>query len=445
MSSVVTQGTGRVERYVAQFEALADRRPAGPAWLESRRRAAIARFASLGFPTTRDEEYRFTNIAPIVEADFEYPSVGTTVDRAAIAEHLYGDRVAAELVFVDGRFVSALSSVERLPNGVTAGSLTALLAQTPEVWESSLGALAGEEDSALTALNLALFEDGAAVHIGRNVVVEDPINLVFVTTGTHVPTASYPRVLLVAGEHSQSRVIETHVGLGGGTHFSCAVTEVAAGADSVLDHDRIQIERPDGFHYCRLQVQAARGATFRSHAFSLGGAIVRNDLGAVLGGSGVDCTLNGLYLADGTTVVDNHTTIDHAEPHCGSHEVYKGILGGRARGVFNGKIIVRQDAQKTDAKQTNKALLLSDTAQINTKPQLEIFADDVKCTHGATVGQLDEDALFYLQARGIARADARAILIRGFVGDIVNRVAFGPLRERLDRWLLAQIPMDVTV
>jgi Fe-S cluster assembly protein SufD len=302
-----------------------------------------------------------------------------------------------------------------------------------------------QDDSALTALNLALFEDGAAVHVCRGVVVDSPINLVFVTTGSAAPTASYPRVLLIAGEHSQSRFIETHVGLGGGTHFSCAVTEVVAGADSVLDHDRVQIERPDGFHYCRLQVQAERGATFRSHAFSLGGAIVRNDLGAVLAGSGVDCTLNGLYLADGTTVVDNHTTIDHAEPHCGSHEVYKGILGGRARGVFNGKIIVRQDAQKTDAKQTNKALLLSDTAQINTKPQLEIFADDVKCTHGATVGQLDEDALFYLQTRGIARADARGILIRGFVGDIVNRVAFGPLRERLDGWLLAQIPTDVTV
>ena len=189
----------------------------------------------------------------------------------------------------------------------------------------------------------------------------------------------------------------------------------------MLDHDRVQLERPRRLSTtagCRCR--PARGATFRSHAFSLGGAIVRNDLGAVLAGEGVDCTLNGLYLADGDTLVDNHTTIDHAEPHCGSHEVYKGILGGRARGVFNGKIIVRQDAQKTDAKQTNKALLLSDTAQINTKPQLEIFADDVKCTHGATVGQLDADALFYLQARGIARGDARALLIRGFAGDIVE-------------------------
>jgi Fe-S cluster assembly protein SufD len=445
MSSVVTRGSARIDRYLAQFEVQADRRPAGPAWLESRRRGAIARFATLGFPTTRDEEYRFTNIGPIADTEFERPAASSLVDRAEIAEHLYGDAAAADLVFVDGRFVPALSSVERLPNGVIAGSLAAILERTPEVCEAALGALAGEEDSALTALNLALFEDGAAVHVKDGVVVDSPINLVFVTTGNEAPTASYPRVLLIAGEHSQSRIIETHVGLGGGTHFSCAVTEVVAGANSVLDHDRIQIERPDGFHYCRLQVQAERGATFRSHAFSLGGAIVRNDLGAVLAGPGVDCTLNGLYLADGTTVVDNHTTIDHAQPNCGSHEVYKGILGGRAKGIFNGKIIVRQDAQKTDAKQTNKALLLSDTAQINTKPQLEIFADDVKCTHGATVGQLDEDSLFYLQARGIAREDARALLIRGFAGDIVNRVAFGPLRERLDRWLLAQIPADVTV
>jgi len=305
----------------------------------------------------------------------------------------------------------------------------------------SLGAIAGP-DSAFTALNTALFEDGAIVRVPANAVVEQPINIVFVTAGGAQPTVSYPRVLLVAGEHSQAQVIETHIGLGGGVHFSCAVTEVVAAPSSRLEHYRVQLERPDGYHYCRLQLQAARSSTFLSHAFSLGGAIVRNDLGAVLGGEGIDCTLNGLYLADGDTLVDNHTTIDHAQPHCGSHEVYKGILGGKARGVFNGKIIVREDAQKTDAKQTNKALLLSGQAQINTKPQLEIFADDVKCTHGATVGQLDSDAMFYLQARGIARGDARSLLIRAFAGDIVSRVRFDPLRQRLDGWLLAQIPQD---
>ncbi len=213
---------------------------------------------------------------------------------------------------------------------------------------------------------------------------------------------------------------------------------------AIVDHYRMQLERSHGYHYCRLQLHAERSATFLSHAFSLGGAIVRNDLGAVLGGEGIDCTLNGLYVADGDTMVDNHTTIDHAMPHCGSHEVYKGILGGKARGIFNGKIIVREDAQKTDAKQTNKAMLLSGAAQINTKPQLEIFADDVKCTHGATIGQLDDDVLFYLQTRGISRAEARALLIRSFAGDIVARVKFEPLRERLERWLLAAIPADAT-
>ena len=262
------------------------------------------------------------------------------------------------------------------------------------------------------------------------------------STGSSTPTVSYPRILIVAGEQSQSTIIESHIGVGDGTYFSCAVTEAVVGPGAVVDHYRVQLERSHGYHYCRLQVHADRKATFLSHAFSLGGAIVRNDLGAVLAGEGIDCTLNGLYVADGDTLVDNHTTIDHAMPHCGSHEVYKGILGGKARGVFNGKIIVREDAQKTDAKQTNKAMLLSGAAQINTKPQLEIFADDVKCTHGATVGQLDADALFYLQARGITRGDARSMLIRSFAGDIVARVKFEPLRTRLERWLLAAIPAD---
>jgi Fe-S cluster assembly protein SufD len=438
MSSVVEHaGAGSVERYVAQFEAAADRRPAGPAWLEARRRESIERFAALGLPTTRDEEYRFTNVGPITSTEFARPG-DATVDRAALVEHLYGQAVAAELVFVNGRYAQALSTVDHGITGLVAGRIADHL---DSAVTEAIGAVAAP-DAAFTALNTALFEDGAIVRVPKNVIVDKPINVVFVTTGSPTPTASYPRVLLVAEENSQAQVIETHVGLGGGVHFSCAVTEVVTAPGSRLEHYRVQLERPDGYHYCRLQVRAARAATFLSHAFSLGGAIVRNDLGAVLGGEGIDCTLNGLYLADGETLVDNHTTIDHAEPHCGSHEVYKGILGGKARGVFNGKIIVRKDAQKTDAKQTNKAMLLSGHAQINTKPQLEIFADDVKCTHGATVGQLDADAMFYLQARGIARIDARALLIRAFAGDIVNRVRFEPLRQRLDGWLLAQIPTD---
>ncbi len=293
-------------------------------------------------------------------------------------------------------------------------------------------------------MNTALFEDAAVISIAPGAILEAPVNLVFVSTATSVPSISFPRVLILAGERSQATFIETHTGAGDGEYFSCAVAEVNVGPGAVVDHYRVQLERGHGYHYCRLQVRAERSATFLSHAFSLGGAIVRNDLGAELAGEGIDCTLNGLYLADGDTLVDNHTTIDHASAHCGSHEVFKGILGGRAKGVFNGKIIVRQDAQKTDAKQTNKAMLLSDAAQMNTKPQLEIFADDVKCTHGATIGQLDPDALFYLQARGLDRAMARSLLIRAFAGDVVNRVRFAPLRERLDGWLLEQIPQDTS-
>jgi Fe-S cluster assembly protein SufD len=455
MSSVVEPGRVQTstDRYVAAFETMKDRRPAGPPWLEATREAAIRRFAELGIPTTRDEEYRFTNVSPIAGAAFERPADAVRVEASAIDPYLFGAESAIELVFVNGRVDESLSlsgtvaaTLPTLPAGVNVTTLSTLIASgTVAELEPYLGRIADFGHTAFSALNTALFEDAAVVFVAPGVVLEAPVNLVFVSTAEGVPSVSFPRVLIVAGENSQSTFIETHVGAGDGEYFSCAVTEVVCGEHAIVDHYRAQLERSHGYHYCRLQVRAKRSATFLSHAFSLGGAIVRNDLGADLMGEGIDCTLNGLYLADGDTLVDNHTTINHAQPHCGSHEVYKGILGGKARGIFNGKIIVAKDAQKTDAKQTNKALLLSDGAQMNTKPQLEIFADDVKCTHGATVGQLDADSLFYLQARGLDRNTARALLIRGFAGDIVGRVKFGPLRERLDQWLLEQIPQDTAV
>jgi Fe-S cluster assembly protein SufD len=438
MTPAVDQ-SARTDRYVALFETLKDRRPAGPALLARAREAAIARFVELGFPTHADEEYRFTNVSAIAATPFERAPEGARVGAADLVDHVHGAHAAAELVFVNGRFQAALSNLAALPPGLSAGPLADAI-DAAEV-QSALAGLASH-DVAFTALNTALFEDAAVVRIASHAVVEAPVNVVFVSTGGPAPTVSFPRLLIVAGEHSQATVIESHVGVGEGTYFSCAVTEALCAEASVVRHYRVQRERGHGYHYCRLQLRAVRDATFVSHAFTLGGAIVRNDVGAELAGPGIDCTLNGLYVGDGETLVDNHTTIDHAMPHCGSHEVYKGILGGRARGVFNGKIIVREDAQKTDAKQTNKALLLSGQAQINTKPQLEIFADDVKCTHGATVGQLDADALFYLQARGIGRAEARRMLIRSFAGDIIARVSVPALRERLDDWLIASIPAD---
>jgi Fe-S cluster assembly protein SufD len=251
------------------------------------------------------------------------------------------------------------------------------------------------------------------------------------------------RTLIVAGERSQSRIIETWVSLRGGTYFTNAVTEVFAGQHAIVDHYKVQQEALEAFHIATMQINAQRSANVSSHSFSLGGRFVRNDVGAVLDGEGAEVTLNGLYLADGDRLVDNHTTIDHAQAHCPSHEVYKGILGGKARAVFNGKIIVRQDAQKTDAKQTNRALLLSDDASINTKPQLEIFADDVKCTHGAAIGQLDEDAIFYLRARGLTYFEARDLLIHAFAGEVIDRVQVEPLKVALEAELYAQLAKDL--
>jgi Fe-S cluster assembly protein SufD len=253
---------------------------------------------------------------------------------------------------------------------------------------------------------------------------------------------SHPRVLAVVGRGAQVRIVESYVGAEDRVYLTNVVAEFVVGENSVVDHYKDQRESTSGFHVSFQGARCARSSTFVSHAFTLGGQIVRNDAMAVLDGEGIDCTLNGLYLSDDERLVDNHTMIDHAKPHCGSHELFKGILAGHSRAVFNGKIVVRPDAQKTDAKQTNRALLLSDTAQINTKPQLEIFADDVKCTHGAAIGQLDEEALFYLRARGLTATEARDMLIHAFAGDILNRVRIDRLRVQLEAELFAQLQRD---
>jgi Fe-S cluster assembly protein SufD len=251
---------------------------------------------------------------------------------------------------------------------------------------------------------------------------------------------THPRVLVVMGAHSQATIVESYAGPYGDEYFTNAVTEIVLQDGAVVDHYKIQRESDRSDHVATMQVHAGRSANFSSHSLSFGGALVRNDVVCVLDGEGVECTLNGLYLASARRLVDNHTTIDHAKPHCGSREIYKGILTGHARAVFNGKIMVRPDAQKTDAKQTNKALLLSEDAQINTKPQLEIFANDVKCTHGAAVGQMDEEAIFYLRARGIGAREARHLLIHAFAADVLGRMRFEALRVHVDAELLRRLP-----
>jgi Fe-S cluster assembly protein SufD len=432
----ITPVSAHVARYVADYQAAAS--PHQPQWLGKLREHALANFERLGFPTTKLEEWRFTSVTPISETAFALATDGLAAADGDLTAPLGGG--AGVAVCVNGRFAPTLSSLGGLPKGVQVLSLEAALASNPSLVEPYLAKLSTPETQAFTALNTAFLRDGIVILVAPHAVVDTPIEVVFASVANGRPTVSHPRLLIVAGEASQAQILERYVGRG--ITFSNAVTEVWLGAGAVIDHYKVQEEPAEAFHIASMYLHGARNGTFSSHNVTFGGSLVRNDVMAVLDGEGIDCTLNGLYVGRDKQLIDNHTTIDHAMPHCGSHEIYKGILGEQSRAVFNGKIVVRPDAQKTDAKQTNKALLLSDDAQINTKPELEIFANDVKCTHGAAIGQLDDDAIFYLRSRGLGFDEARALLIHAFAEDILTRIKITPLREHLEAALTARLPVE---
>ena len=404
------------------------------------RKTAMSAFLAKGFPARRDEEWRFTDIRPITQTAFTLAGFEQqNVSADALGAALFPELKCSRLVFVNGHYTPALSHLESLPAGVTVGSLADALARGDQAALRPLISHANTDSAAFTALNTAFVEDGAFVHVGRSAVVPDPILLVYVSNPGATPTVSHPRALIHAEANSQVTVVESYVGATEGVYFTNAVVDIIGEENSVVDHYKLNREASGAYHIATTQIELGRGANFTSHSITLGGQIVRNDFNAGLRGEGIECTLNGLYIGRNQQIIDNHTSIDHAMPHCDSHEIYKGILDGQARGVFNGKIFVRLDAQKTDAKQTNQTLLLSDEAAVNTKPQLEILADDVRCTHGATIGQLNADALFYLRSRGIGKEQARALLTFAFANDIVNRIKVEPVRLALERALLTEL------
>ena len=426
------------DSYAAQFAAVKQAIPLDGR-LGTLREDAFRCFDRLGFPTTRLEEWRFTNVAPIAQTPFQAPAASVGLDREVLDSLHLARSGAPEFVFVNGSLSPELSDASGLPPGVRVRSLAA---GGLDAVAAHLGRLARFESNAFAALNTAFLRDGAVIEVDGGVVLDRPIHLLFVSSSEAVPVLSQPRVLIAAGAGSEVRVVESHAGVGDVPYLSNTVTEVSAADNAVVDHYTVVRQADAAFHVGNLAVRLGRSSNFSSHAITAGGAIVRNEAAVVLAGEGGECTLNGLYLANGRQLVDNQTTIDHAMPHCDSHELYKGILDGRSRAVFNGKIIVRLDAQKTDAKQSNKALLLSEDAQITTKPQLEIFADDVKCTHGATVGQLDPDALFYLRSRALSEAQARQLLIHAFAADLLGHIKVEAIRRELDALLLERLPMS---
>ncbi len=406
-------------------------------WLRRIRKAAIARFDALGFPGTRHEDWRFTNLSGLAKIPFQ-PAAEVQLNPSELTR-LTGDiGDCHEFVLVNGRYEAELSNLRGLPAGVVVTNLANAMQRHAELIEPHLARHARFDDHALTALNTALFRDGTFISVAKGAVLDRPIHIVHVAQPSGESSAAHPRSLILLGAASQATIVEQFVGPDDDVYFTSAVTEIVAGDNSILDHYKLQEEGRAAFHIASTQVVMARGSNFTSHYVSLGGGLVRNEIRVLLDAEGGEATVNGLYLAGGRQHVDNFTVIDHAKPHCASHELYKGILTDHAHAVFNGKIFVRPDAQKTDAKQTNKVLLLSEDATINTKPQLEIFADDVKCTHGATVGQLDADALFYLRSRGIGKDQARSLLTFAFANDIVGRIKIAELRDRLENVLMAQ-------
>jgi Fe-S cluster assembly protein SufD len=409
-------------------------------WLRQARGEAMARFVEAGFPTTRQEEWRHTNLAPLTKVPFRTAPHGhDAVAASDLGRFIFNEEECCRLVFVNGRFSAELSATKCLPRGACIRSLASALETDRPLIEPFLAADASRRRNVFASLNTAFLSDGAFVHLPSGAALKHVLHLVFLSSASPDPLVSHPRTLIVVGDGCEASIVESYAGLDHGVYFTNAVTEIVLGAGASVDHYKLQRESEGSFHIGTMEVAQGRGSRFSSHSISLGGGLVRNDVNVAMNAEGGECTLNGLYLTQNRQHVDNHTSIDHARPHCDSRELYKGILDDKSTGVFNGRILVRKDAQKTNAKQANKNLLLSEEALVNTTPQLEIFADDVKCTHGATIGHLDEEELFYTRSRGIGAQAARTLLTYAFASDILSSVKYKPIQCQIDLVLLARL------
>jgi Fe-S cluster assembly protein SufD len=419
-----------IEAYRMGFEET-DRVSKEPAWMRELRRSAMGAFERLDFPTMKDEDWHFTNIAPVAEKVFGLSRKGSSLSDDVIARFSHGQDWNT-VVFVNGR----VDRIDVDSKGIEVSSLASDIAKDSDVVKRHISKLATSESAAFTALNTALATDGVVLRIPADTKVDKPIHFLFVSDSNAENTAVQTHNLVFAERHSECAVIESYVSVGGSSYFTNAVTEVFLGDGARLGHYKLQTESRDAFHVGTIQVHQARESRYESFSFATGAKLSRTNVYTTLSGDAAEAILNGLYMVDGSQHVDHQTRIEHVAPNCPSHELYKGILDGRSHGVFNGKVYVHPEAQKTDGKQSNNNLLLSDAAKVDTKPQLEIFADDVKCTHGATVGRLDETALFYMRSRGVGPAQAKRLLTYAFAADVLEKIELEPLREALEAQVL---------
>jgi Fe-S cluster assembly protein SufD len=439
MVELMENKTGLLERHAPLIET----RRNGGQWLREIREHALERFGSLGYPTQRDEEWKFTNVSPIAKTHFELPQERARLTPEQVRQFAIPNLApVAQLIFVNGHFDASLSSSKSLPKGVRVMPLVEAFESNRAAIEPHLTghSLHAEKADGFTWLNTALVEDGVFVHVAKGVALPQPIELLSIFLPGPRPLMQHPRNIIIGDENSEFTVVERYVAIGGDHYFTNAVTDVMAGEHARINHYLIEEEGAGGYNVSTLRTRQLRRSNVASHTILLGGKLVRNNIHAILDGEGTECLINGLFIGSDSQHMDNHMRVEHAKPHGDSRQFYKGILNGHATGVFSGRIIVHPGAQKTDAKQTNKNLLLSREAHVDTKPQLEIYADDVKCTHGATIGQLDEQAIMYCRARGISTDAARSMLIHAFAAESLDRMKNAAIREYLDNILIARLP-----
>jgi len=431
MTPNADNGTASLVAKFSQYESAA----AQPKWLLPLRKAGIASFAEQGFPTLQDEDWRFTNVAPITKLNFSLAgqTAANGAETKVLNDSVFAGLPGQRLVFVNGFFSAKLSSLKPLPGGVRIENLAAALAKDSAPIEKHLGKYAHTEKNTFAALNQAFFADGAFLFVPQGVEVAEPVQLIYISSAKNSGEMIQPRNLILAEANSKVTVVESYLSTGNAAYFTNAVTEIVAGDNANVEHVKVQDEAASAFHIATISGEFGRTSRVNVHSFALGARLSRNNIRTKLAGEGLECVLNGLYLTKDEQLADHHMIVEHAEPHCASHEYFNGILDDKSKGVFHGRILVRQIAQKTDAKQTNKNLLLSDDACADTKPQLEIYADDVKCTHGATIGQLNKESIFYLRSRGMSEDTARRMLIHAFAGEIIERIQCEPARETLDK------------
>jgi Fe-S cluster assembly protein SufD len=414
-----------------------------PLWLAAIREDGRYQFERMGIPTRRNEEWKYTDLSALGQQSFSVSmpmhSMGAVLEEKDLSLRLLSESVSPlRIVFVDGYYSPVLSRPGRFPEGVETGSLAEALRNGHPLVHEHLASYIRPAENSFVALNNAYIEDGAWVYIPAGIQLSVPVHLIYYSTGGSMPVSSHPRNLIVTGKGSVVTVIEEYFGDAGAIYFTNPVTEIVVADEAEVEHYKIQRESIGAFHIAAIEVQQGERSRFTSHNIGFGGRLTRNNIHSYINAPGSSCTLNGLFMIHGDQHVDNHTLIHHRAPDCVSSEVYHGILDDRARGVFNGKIYVEREAQKTDSKQTNRSLMLSGDAVIDAKPQLEIYADDVKCTHGATVGQIDKDSLYYMRSRGISVDEARRMLTRGFARQITDRMTLDTLREGLEQELTNQ-------